>query len=276
APPLAGAVLYIAESHDPVFGGLALFLLSLGMGVPLIIFGTAAGKLLPRAGAWMNAVKAVFGVLFLALAIWMLDRILDPAWIMLMSGALLIGCAVYLGALERLPDGASGWRRLWKTLGLLALIFGAAELIGAAAGSRSLLQPLAGLSSGGAAMTTQTALPFQKIKSVADLDAAIKAANGQPVMLDFYADWCVSCKEMEARTFSQPGVHRALAGFVLLKADVTANDAADQALLKHFGLFGPPATIFFGHDGQEQRALRLIGFEKADAFLSRIGKVGTQ
>ncbi len=149
APPLAAAVLYISQTRDPVFGGLALFVLSLGMGAPLVVFGTAAGRYLPRAGAWMNAVKAVFGVLFLGLAIWMLSRILDGVWVMLMSGALLIGSAVYLGALERLPDGASGWSRLWKALGVMLLLFGAAELIGAAAGGRDVLKPLGGIVAAG-------------------------------------------------------------------------------------------------------------------------------
>ena len=149
APPLAAAVLYISQTRDPVFGGLALFVLSLGMGAPLVVFGTAAGKFLPRAGAWMDAVKAVFGVLFLGLAIWMLARVLDAVWIMLMSGALAIASAVYLGALERLPEGASGWRRLWKALGIVLLVAGAAEILGAAAGGRDVTQPLAGIVAGG-------------------------------------------------------------------------------------------------------------------------------
>lgn len=267
APPLAGAVLYISEKGDPWFGGLALFVLSLGMGAPLVLAGTAAGKLLPRAGAWMDAVKAVFGVSFLGLAVWMLSRILDAGWIMLMTGALAVASAVYLGALDRLADDASGWKKLWKALGVLLLILGAAELIGAAAGSRDLLQPLRGLG-GGAAVETH--LTFRTIKSSADLDREVAA--GKPVLLDFYADWCVSCKEMEKFTFTKPEVAQALAGFTLLKADVTANDDIDQALLKRFNLFGPPATIFFGSDGMEKRALRLIGFEEAGKFVARASK----
>ena len=272
APPLAAAVLYISQTRDPVFGGLALFVLSLGMGAPLVVFGTAAGRYLPRAGAWMDAVKAVFGVLFLGLAIWMLARILDAFWIMLMTGALAIASAVYLGALERLPEGASGWRRLWKALGIVLLVAGAAEILGAAAGGRDVTQPLAGVVASGGASESH-ALAFRTIKSADDLDRALADAKAakQPVMLDFYADWCVSCKEMEKFTFSQAGVQQALAGFVLLKADVTANDETDQALLKRFSLFGPPATIFFA-DGIERRALRLIGFEKADDFVARAGK----
>lgn len=274
APPLAAAVLYISQTRDPVFGGLALFVLSLGMGAPLVVFGTAAGRYLPRAGAWMNAVKAVFGVLFLGLAIWMLSRILDGVWIMLMCGAVLIGSAVYLGALERLPEGASGWSRLWKALGVILLLLGAAELIGAAAGGRDVLKPLGGIVADAGQESTGGELAFRKIKTSADLDREIAAAaqGGHPVMLDFYADWCVSCKEMEKFTFTQAPVRKSLANFVLLKADVTANDEADQALLKRFGLFGPPATIFFAA-AEERRALRLIGFESADDFVARVGKL---
>ncbi|MBL8299874.1 MAG: protein-disulfide reductase DsbD [Rhodanobacteraceae bacterium] len=270
APPLAAAVLYISQTGDPVFGGLALFALSLGMGAPLVIAGSAAGKLLPRAGAWMDAVKAVFGVSFLALAIWMLSRFLDPTWIMLMAGTLALTSGVYLGALEKLPDNASGWRTLWKALGVILLIAGAAQWVGALAGSRDLLQPLKGI--GGGVAAAENKLPFRAIKSIDDLQRSL--GEGKPVMLDFYADWCVACKEMEKFTFTKPEVHTALQGHLLLKADVTANDATDQALLKHFGLFGPPATIFFGADGKERRAQRLIGFESADKFSARATRAG--
>ena len=273
APPLAAAVLYISQTRDPVFGGLALFVLSAGMGAPLVVFGTAAGKLLPRAGAWMNAVKAVFGVLFLALAIWMLSRILDGVWVMLMSGALMIAAAVYLGALERLAEGASGWRKLWKAFGVILLLLGATQLIGAAAGGNDITRPLATLGGGGGGSVANTGPVFQTIKSSADLDRELAAAasRNQRVMLDFYADWCVSCKEMDAFTFTSPEVHTALDGVLLLKADVTANDASDQELLKRFQLFGPPAILFFA-DGAELRAQRLIGFEKSAAFVDRVAR----
>ena len=232
-------------------------------------------KLLPRAGAWMDAVKAVFGVLFLGLAIWMLARILDGFWIMLMTGALLIASAVYLGALERLPEGTSGWRRLWKALGIVLLVAGAAEILGAAAGGRDVTQPLAGIVAGGGNQAKHNAPAFRTIKSVGDLNRELAAAKTahRPLMLDFYADWCVSCKEMEKFTFSRADVQQALSGFVLLKADVTANDDDDQALLKRFSLFGPPATIFF-KGGEERRALRLIGFEKAEDFIARTTRLG--
>ena len=273
-PPLAVAVLYIAEKHDAVLGGFALFALALGMGAPLIVFGASAGKLLPRAGAWMDAVKAVFGVTFLGLAIWMLSRVLDTPWIMLLTGLLAVASAVYLGALERVPEGASGWKTLWKALGVALLIGGAAELIGAAAGSNDLLQPLhgVGVGAGSAAPAKAEALPFKKIKSLADVERELAAAKsaGKPAMLDFYADWCVSCKEMERYTFTKPEVQHALGDFVLLQADVTANDDTDQALMKNFHIVGPPDTLFYGADGSAKPALQLAGFEEADKFLSRI------
>jgi len=274
-PPLAVAVLYIAQKHDAVLGGFALFALALGMGAPLVVFGASAGKLLPRAGAWMDAVKAVFGVTFLGLAIWMLSRVVDAPWIMLMTGLLAVACAVYLGALERLADGASGWKKLWKALGVVLLIGGAAELIGAAAGSNDLLQPLRGV--GGSAVTapSEQGLAFRRIKSLADVEQALAAAKsaGQPAMLDFYADWCVSCKEMEKFTFTDARVKQALAGFVLLQADVTANDDTDKALMKHFEIVGPPDTVFYDADGKQRHDLQLIGAEKPGDFVQRIGAV---
>jgi thiol:disulfide interchange protein DsbD len=277
-PPLAVAVLYIAQTHSPLLGGFALFALALGMGAPLVVFGMSAGKLLPRAGAWMDAVKAVFGVTFLGLAIWMLSRILDGVWIMLMAGALAVACAVYLGALERLPDDASGWRRLWKALGVVLLIGGAAELVGAAAGSNDLLLPLHGIGAGSGGNTPAAsveALPFKRIKSTADVDRELAAAKaaGKPVMLDFYADWCVACKEMEKFTFTKSEVRSALADFVLLQADVTANDDTDKELMKRYRIVAPPDTLFFGADGAEKRALQLTGEENAAKFLKRVAAV---
>ena len=274
APPLFGALIYISQTGDAVLGGVALFALSLGMGAPLIVIGTSAGKLLPRAGAWMGAVNAVFGVALLGVAILLLERILPPALAMLLWGLLLIGSAVYLGALTQLPPGASGWGKLWKGLGIGLLIYGALMLVGAAAGGRDTLQPLRGLLSGTGAAH---GVSFRRIKTGADLDRELAAAraDARPVMLDFYADWCVACKEMDRDTFSDPVVAAELGRFVLLQADVTANDAADQALMQgRFRLPGPPAILFFSPSGAELTRLRLVGFKLAPEFLRHLRRVG--
>lgn len=265
APPLAGALIYIGQTGDALLGGLALFAMSIGMGMPLLALGTSAGKLLPRAGAWMNTVKAVFGVMLLAVALWMADRIL-PGWVTLSLWALLlIVSAIYMGALEPISD-KSGWHKLWKGLGLSMLIYGIVLIIGVAGGSRDLLQPLKVFQGGtGSGMVqAQAKLNFEKIDSLAELQARI--GQGQPVMLDFYADWCVSCIEMEKFTFSDPGVQSALSGVKLLKADVTANTDNHKALMKELGIVGPPAILFFNAQGQEMRAQRVVGFKKAEEF----------
>ena len=264
APPLAGALIYIGQTGDALLGGLALFAMSMGMGVPLLLLGTSAGKLLPRAGAWMNVVKAVFGVLLLAVALWMADRIL-PGWITLSLWALLlIVSAIYMGALEPIGD-KSNWHKLWKGLGLSMLVYGIILIIGVAGGSRDLLQPLKVFQGGGSGgAQVEAKLQFEKINSLEELQARI--GQGQPVMLDFYADWCVSCIEMERFTFSDPQVQAALAGVTLLKADVTANNDDHKALMKEMGIVGPPAILFFNEQGQEQRAQRVVGFKKADEF----------
>lgn len=276
APPLAGAVLYISQTRDAVFGGLALFLLALGMGAPLLVFGATAGRLMPRAGAWMDAVKAAFGVVFLLLAVWMLERILPPSATLLLAGAVLIGSAVALRALDPLPATSGGLVRVWKAVGVLLLLVGAAQVIGALSGARDWMRPLASLGSGGAGVA-QAHVEFRKIKSVVDLDRelAVASAARQPLVLDFYADWCVSCKEMDKYTFTDAGVIAAADRFVRIKADVTANDETDQALLKRLGLIGPPATLFYAPDGKERRDLRLIGFEKPAPFRARLDRAGT-
>lgn len=274
APPLAAALAFIAQTGNTTLGGVALFVLALGMGVPLLLVGLSAGALMPRAGGWMNAVKYFFGVLMLAIAVYLVSPIL-PAWInMLLWALLLIGSAVYLSALDPLPEKTTGWRRLWKGLGVVLLIGGAALIVGMLAGSRDLLQPLDVFKGGGAGAASAAAhkeLPYEKVKDVAELDTRLAAAKagGKPVMLDFYADWCVSCKEMERFTFPDARVQARLAGVVLLKADVTGNTDADRALLKRFGLFGPPGMIFWTAGG-EQSDYKVIGFEKPDKFLASI------
>jgi thiol:disulfide interchange protein DsbD len=271
APPLAGALIYIGQTGDAVLGGLALFAMALGMGAPLLLIGASAGRILPRAGAWMDAVKAVFGVLMLAVAIWLLERVLPATVTLLLWSALFIVSAIYMGALERIAEGASGWRKLWKGLGILLLGWGLLMLIGASAGKSDPLAPLAGLGVGGGA-AEETHLEFRTIKGVDGLETALaqaKAAN-QTVMLDFYADWCIACKELEKYTFTDKGVQAALDGTLLIQADVTANDAADQALLKSLGLIGPPAILFFDRNSNEVKNARLVGFVPPEDFTPHV------
>ncbi len=276
APPLAAAVLYIAQQQDPVLGGAALFAMALGMGAPLIAFGASAGRLLPRAGPWMDTVRAVFGVTFLFLALWMLERVLDPVWIMLGAGMLLVAVGVHLGALDRLPDGASGWRRTWKAVGFVLLALGVIQFIGAAAGGRDYLRPLAALRAGNGA-PARPEVTFRYLRTSAELDAAIRDANatGKPVLFDFYADWCVECKRMERTTFTDPAVLDRLDDLVMLKVDVTDQTDADKTLQKRFNIIGPPATLFFGCDGNEITALRLIGYEAPAAFAERLSRIAS-
>ena len=263
APPLAGALIYIGQTGDAVLGGLALFAMSMGMGAPLIAIGTSAGKLLPRAGGWMDAVKAVFGVLMLGVAIYLLERVISPGTAMFLWGTLLVVSSIYMGALSPLPEGTSGWRKLWKGLGVVTLIYGALFLVGVAANGKNTLQPLRGLALGGAGgAAIEEHVSFKRIKTVADLERELAAAKaqGRPVMLDFYADWCVYCIQMERDTFPDPAVKAAMEQLILLQADVTDNDEADQLLQKHVGIPAPPAMIFWGADGEERRHLRLLGF----------------
>jgi thiol:disulfide interchange protein DsbD len=268
AAPLAGALLYIAKTGNATLGGLALFAMALGMGVPLIVAGVAARHLLPRSGPWMDGVKKVFGVIMLAVALWMVTPVLPEMAAMLGWAALLLFSGIYLHALDPLPVTASGWQRFRKGCGVVALLWGAALLIGALAGSRDPLQPLAGLRLQAAA--TDAGPRFERVVSLAELERRLAEAS-RPVLLDFYADWCVSCKEMERYTFSDPAVRARLERFVLLKADVTANSAQDKALLARFGLFGPPGIVFF-HGGKELADLRVVGFMAAEAFAGTLDR----
>lgn len=272
--PLVGALIYIAETGDAVLGGLALFSLSMGMGAPLLVIGASAGKFLPKAGAWMNAVKAVFGVLLLGLAIWLLERVAPAAATMALWAALIIVSAIYMGAMDSLAEGSSGWKKLWKGLGVLLLIYGIILVIGLASGNKNLFQPLKGV--GGATATTVAAehLDFKQIKGVDGLNAELAKAKaaGKTVMLDFYADWCVSCKEMEAFTFSDPAVKKALANVVLLQADVTPNDELDTELYKHFGIIGPPSIMFFDVNSNERKNYRVVGYMPGDEFSQHVGR----
>lgn len=267
AAPLAGALLYIGGTGDALLGGLALFCLALGMGVPLLAVGLSAGSLLPKAGPWMAAINKVFGVVLLASALWIVSPLIPVVAQMLAWALLLIVPAIYLHALDPLPPQAHGWQRFGKAVGVVMLLTGAAMLVGVLSGARDPLQPLARIGMAGGSEVRP--LPFERVRSLAELDARIASA-GRPVMLDFYADWCVSCKEMERFTFADPRVRARLSGWLLLQADVTANSAEDKALLAHFKLFGPPGIVFFDPSGREVPGVRVVGFQDADAFLSSL------
>lgn len=275
AAPLAGALLYISQSRDVVLGGAALFAMGLGMGVPLLAVGASAGALMPRAGPWMDSVKRFFGVLLLGVAIYLVAPIIPVAVEMLAWAALFIITGVFLRAFDPLRQGAHGFQRFSKGVGIIVLVAGVALLVGALSGSRDVLQPLGGLRATGNAAAPHSAGPvaFQRIASGAELDALIKTAAGKPVMLDFYADWCVSCKEMERYTFSDARVQSRLAQMVKVQADVTANSANHAALLRRFRLFGPPGIIFFDRSGREIEGLRAIGFQPADKFAPMLDQV---
>ena len=276
APALIATLTVMAQTGDMLRGGTALFAMSLGMGVPLLLVGAAQGKLLPKAGAWMVAVKSAFGFMMLGMGIWMMARILPGEVTLAAYGVLIFMAGVFLGGLTQLTPESLGVQKLGKGVGLLAVIYGAVLLVGSLAGGDSMLRPLASLNSGGgvAYVEEHRGLDFQRIKTTADLDAALAsaAANGQSAMLDFYADWCVSCIEMEEYTFTDGGVQNALSNTVLLQADVTANDDEDQALLERFGVFGPPTIIFFGGDGMQRNGYEVVGYMKAKEFEIHVRK----
>ncbi len=272
APPLAGALLFISQHADPLLGGAALFAMSIGMGIPLLIIGTSAGSLLPRAGNWMENIKAVFGVMLVALAIWMLSRVIPPSLTLALWSALLIICAVYLGALETLGIDANGWQRFWKGLGLLSLTLGVLLMIGAASGGQQLWQPLKHLTVGQNAGQAEKALQFTLINSPAALQKALETSY-KPVMLDFYADWCSDCKTMEQTTFKDPAVLAALESYLLLKVDLTDNTPDQQAILRNLKVFGPPTMLFFDADGHEYASQRLIGHVSAAEMHSHLAQI---
>jgi thiol:disulfide interchange protein DsbD len=264
AAPLAGALLYISQSGDVILGGSALFAMSLGMGLPLLLIGASAGHWLPKAGAWMNATKAVFGVLLLGVGIWLISRVLPSDITLLLWAALFLGSGVYLGAFS----GGKGWQRLRQTLGIALLLFAITLFLGAATGGKSLWPPLAHLTNK-QSQSLET-LSFQVVKTEAELKTALQNSQGQKTLLDFTADWCIACKELAEITFKDSRVQAALKNYQLLQVDLSQQTPESLALLKNFGLFGPPALLFFNAQGQELRPNRIIGFVSPEKFLSTL------
>jgi thioredoxin:protein disulfide reductase len=275
APPLAGALVYIGQTGNALLGGAALFALALGMGAPLLVVGASAGHLLPRAGSWMETVKKFFGVLMLAVAVWFLSRILPAPLTLALYALVAVIAAAMLGAFNRLGASSGQGARVGKGLGIATALYAAALLAGALAGQEDPLRPLEGFTRTAASTATGQApaeLRFTPVRGADGLQAALSAARGKPVMLDFYADWCVECKKLERETFTDHTVRTALSDAVLLRADVTANDEQDQALLRSLELFGPPAILFFDGNGQEKRNYRLQGFVGPSPFVDHVNQ----
>jgi thiol:disulfide interchange protein DsbD len=272
AAPLAGTLVYISQTKDVVIGGLALFSMAMGMSVPLLLIGLSAGSLLPKAGAWMIGVKYLFGLLLIAVAIWMVSPVLPARAAMLAWGAFAILCAVFLGVFDALSEKATIVLRFKKALGLVLFVIGSLELAGVALGGSNALEPLSPLQAGVSGRTAgPESVSFTRIRSAEELDQALQSSK-KPVMLDFYADWCVACKEMDRFTFHDPRVKERLSGLTLLQVDVTSNSEEQRQLMKRYGLFGPPAIIFFNGSGQEIPESRVVGVMEAPHFIDHIGK----
>ncbi len=265
APPLAGALIYIGQTGDALLGGTALFVMSLGMGMPLLLIGTGAGKFMPKPGGWMMTVSKVFGVVMLGVAIWMLSRIVPGAVSMALWSLLFIVSAVYMGAFEQLGE-RRGWNALWKGLGIAMAAYGLMLLFGTFTGASNPLDPLKVFKERTSLASQSEALRFRQVSSLEELLDLIEQSD-KPVMVDFRADWCVSCKELEESTFSNPKVIEALKGYRLLQVDVTQNSPEQKAIMKHFGIFGPPAILFF-EKGKEIASKRVSGYKSPDEFVA--------
>ena len=262
APPLAGALVYIGQTGDAILGGLALFVMSLGMGVPLLLIGLGAGKFMPKPGGWMESITRIFGIVMLGVAIWLLDRVLDPSVIMILWALLLLGSAIYLKIYQNI---------IAQLIRVVIFILGAVLFIGAISGATNPLKPLEKFTSSKAVDILDKKLVFTKIKNIAELELAIKNSD-KPIMLDFWASWCVACKEFEDITFKDEEVMKKLQGFTLLKADVTANSEEDKALQKMFAVVGPPALIFWDKDKNEVKSSKIVGYKNPKDFLEIVNK----
>ncbi|NTW57132.1 MAG: protein-disulfide reductase DsbD [Chlorobiaceae bacterium] len=272
AAPLAGTLVYISQTKNVVIGGLALFSMAAGMSVPLLLVGLSAGSLLPKAGAWIISVKYVFGLLLIAVALWMVSPVIPAQAVMVLWGGFAMLCAVFLRVFDSLPDKPGIGQRFGKALGLMLFVIGTAELAGAASGGDNALEPLRHFQASSDRVSGgEEKLAFTRVKTPAELDEALKSARG-PVMLDFYADWCVACKEMDKFTFHDPKVKSELGKMTLLQVDVTANSDDDRALMKRYGLFGPPGIIFF-RNAEEIPQSRIVGVMEAGSFLNHLNQV---
>lgn len=277
-PVIIGALAYVAAESDPLVGFLAMFILGNGLGLPLLAVGTLGAHVLPKAGTWMDTVKGGAGVVLLAIAILFLERIsfISSMFIMMLWATFFIVVGVYLGAFEAIKEGASGWLKFWKGLGLVFIIYGVIVMLGGVTGARNFNDPMHGssLTMGGGA-TEKQHLKFKRIKSAQDLKNEIAAAQaaGKYIMLDFYADWCTYCKQFEDYVFTNKNVQALLSDFVLLQADVTANDDLDQELNRFTSVQAPPAILFFGKDGKEIRNYRIVGNMDAETFIKHVNLI---
>jgi len=275
AAPLAGALIYIGQTGDALLGGVALFSLSIGMGLPLIAIGTSAGKFMPRPGVWMDNVKSIFGVMLIGISIWMISRIIDENISMMLWGALAIFVAVNIGALEPIRGRCIRCGRAnKKALGIIILLYGMSLLLGGMAGAKNPLHPLNPFLPVQADTTVSTPKhkTFEKITSIEELDAILAENKGKKVMVDFYADWCSACKELEEKTFSDEGVKTAMDSYVLVQVNLTANDEAARAISSKFGIFGPPAILFFDENGTRQKDADIVGFKEPQEFIKHLGQ----
>jgi len=262
APPLAGALVYIGQTGDAILGGMALFVMSLGMGVPLLIIGAGAGKFMPKPGGWMESVTKIFGLIMLGVAIWLLDRVINPTVAIYLWAFLLLGTAIYLRVYKHIIS---------QLISTVIFIFGVIMIVGAVSGATNPLKPLDKFINNGVSSVKQDELKFTKIQNITQLEDAISKSS-KPVILDFWATWCVSCKELDEITFKDPEVIKKLQNFTLLKADVTQNSDEDKALQKRFGIVGPPALIFWDTNKQEVKSAKIVGYKNPKEFLEILDK----